>query len=1003
MDEGLTYPLYTLLHDPRPLRPKASPRSSPAHSFRSSCSAKSEEDILPLSDDGYEDPSPLSLTTRGRTLFLDRRNIGLRNFSPIPSRQRAVGPSSAYFSCHDPVQKQEKIRSTVPSITPDEVDGSSIFEPFPTSPTTSNLAEILLASGDTSSFDSCTQEEEQEQEEEGRNRYKFMNHRDTFEIHGRRKNINHKEEPRRASVILHPPPIFFQRLLRYVDFQTFLSLRLCCRCWSASISYARPVRLPSVVAQLPAEILQLVYSYLSPGDFRAARHTCRAWMIASSHCGLLEKILGGRGSAAVAKDDHVGDDAEGISGVGKTLPSEGSLRFPFTPYRIQNGFGDKKDDGFTDSRGRRITNSWKLISEIDGLFLLNDLPVDDENESELRFSMSLCGNFILAFKSRIIYICSFLKRLHEVEKDKDGGAHQLEIISCVTCPNPVRAVSIDIDTAHQRICVAALLEGRAGIVCELKTGVAEIMKRERGYVTGHSGSLSKNRYHSYPYEDTPAALLGRAAHPVHPTPPRNEHEPGYYSRHASDGVSASSGPTFPSLLLPSTASAETAPTSATVPLEEGPYFLYPNVCPHGAEPVSVATCTYRRQEQQQYHQHLCVAFGSSTGVKLYWIDILTGQATCRWVPLTTTRNEVLAFVPRIPNSIRLGGDRMRLISSLLEPFSSEEAEGGGWNGDEKRLGNDISTSTPLQYNNVVPLSDGYHFLYTDARSAMLCLGVQASPSASGTSDTVPGETSLNKTMKMKMKLDTRFMFEGPIVVDTHRVGVHDHDHGGLQKVISYPTPLVYKASEESRWGFRLIIAGFEDQVWGFRVPGEEFAEGRESGWHRGSGCEEQEQEQQINGKEVKYVLGTKIGEVGNQVVGIGIQTTSMGIKVLAWGDECRGKEWEWEGDALGGDEGLGGGMTMTGEEWEIEGEDGDVVMRDWDWGWEKDGDEGRWRNGKDGAGHRSVLKYADGTEVKREGERGEDVVMRDADDDDGDRDEDGNEGRRADVEVWEVY
>jgi hypothetical protein len=328
---------------------------------------------------------------------------------------------------------------------------------------------------------------------------------------------------------------------------------------------------------------------------------------------------------------------------------------------------------------------------------------------------------------------------------------------------------------------------------------------------------------------------------------------------------------------------------------------------------------------------------------------------------------------------------MRLISSLLEPFSREEAKDGEWTGDEKRLGNDISTSTPLQYYNVMPLRDGYHFLYTDARSGMLCLGVQRFSSVSGTSDTVPGETPINKTKKTKMKLDMRFMFEGPIVDDTPRVSDHDHDHGGLQKVISYPTPLVYKASEESRWGFRLIIAGFEDQVWGFRVPEKEFAEGR------GSCCEEQEQ--QVNGKEVKYTSGIKIGEVGNQVLGLGIETTNMGIKVLAWGAECRGREWEWrwewEGVALGGEEGLREGKMTTGEEWETEGEDGDIVMRDWDW----DNDERRWRNWKDG--DRSVLKYADGTEVRREGEGGEDVVMRDADDDD--------EGKRAEVEVWEVW
>lgn len=952
----------TILDDPRPLRSKtSSPRSSsPAHSFRSSCSDNDDDDdsergiITRLdSSDGcryHEHENDHETLWRGRTLARGVGAVDRTCSSRASLRRRVAGPNFVDFDLDFGISRDDDDDSDVDvdavgvsrrrdfidvgaplSASPEEMDKSSIFEPFPARPAASNLAEILLSpssSGGTGSLDSFTMEEG----------YKsFINHRDTFEIMGMRRN-GYRNNTGRA---IHLPHTVFQRLLRFVDFQTYLSLRLSCRCWSASASYARPVRLSvPAIAQLPAELLQLIFAYLSRRDLDAAKTTCRAWMAASLSLGFREDRLRNEDSCDAGHADKVLDRGCGIGGeeepwLGETVATESSFLFP---RAMSNGLGERNERDFHSGSTRR--SGWRILTETDWRLSSDDRYDDEEYESELLFTMSGCGEFVLATRGRLIYICSFSKN----HQDKNGQ-YYLDILTSIACPSRVQAVSMDMDTSHQRFCIEVLMEGRLGMVCEIYDLAARRKTRSPG-----------------------------STNAVYPAQPPSTVAEGYRELAAPSGdefscsndneSSASNFRNRSGIFLPPSSAAEPA-----IPIEEGPYFLYPHVCPDGDVPFSVAVCL----PQQQQQGRCAVAFGSATGVKLFYVDALTGQALSHWFPLTT-RSEVLWFIP-LSNDSRPGSvdewDPIRLVSSMAAcPFTQEveDKQGDGLPSllisPGLRLGSssrdewlrDVDESTigiyTHQYRHVVPLSDGWHYLYIDPESGLLCLG-RPLP--------VFGDSDIREGAR-KLRINKRFTFEGPVRV---------HEHGS--RAISAG---VFQAAQELRWGLRLAVS-FGNQVWGFCISRNRLSEGSR-----------RESDPKYEGEErrIRVVPGVRIGAIDSRVVAaLGIKSTRFGMRVLAWGNQegDPGKEWKVqigeEDDEEDDGEGvmememkeLKMGARRGKGEWETEGLDGDVVMRDADSDWNRY-DE-RYEN--------EVLRYADGSRVVREGEEGEDVVMRDGDGD----------------------
>ena len=248
------------------------------------------------------------------------------------------------------------------------------------------------------------------------------------------------------------------------------------------------------------------------------------------------------------------------------------------------------------------------------------------------------------------------------------------------------------------------------------------------------------------------------------------------------------------------------PTS--MPIENGPRSLYRNLCSDDDPPRSVAICPQRR----------CVAFGCSSGIELHWVDALTGQDLNRWFPLTAP-SDFLFFLP--PRKSIDSAKKLRLISSAARPgerpaiaegpFGTRLKSSPFWErfpvvlgqfdnnpdtdliqGSLARLRGDAGRSSLTgrmdcsDHYRAIPLSDGYHILFTDPSTGLLCLGSDAP---------VGGPT----------KLLRKIWFQGP---------------KGLG------SPIAYCAGADLSCGVRIVAAfgnGTEQSIWLFSVPSDVFA------------------------------------------------------------------------------------------------------------------------------------------------------------------------------------
>lgn len=245
-----------------------------------------------------------------------------------------------------------------------------------------------------------------------------------------------------------------------------------------------------------------------------------------------------------------------------------------------------------------------------------------------------------------------------------------------------------------------------------------------------------------------------------------------------------------------------------MPIESGPRSLYRNLCSNDDPPRSVAICPQRR----------CVAFGCSSGIELHWVDALTGQDLNRWFPLTAP-SDFLFFLP--PRKSIDSAKKLRLISSAARPgerpaiaerpFGTRARSSPFWERFPVVLGHfDNSSDADLMQGSLptlrgdsdrssltgrmdcsdhyhaIPLSDGYHILFTDPSTGLLCLGSDAP---------VGGPT----------KLLRKVWFQGP------------QGEG---------SPIAYSAGADLSCGVRIAAAfgaGTEQAIWLFSVPRDVFA------------------------------------------------------------------------------------------------------------------------------------------------------------------------------------
>lgn len=651
-----------------PVRSKASPRSSPSASIYSRPSNESihgsclESHTLPGDQDG---------STRGRTITTfgaEHRQVSRSTCN------RWAGPSSVDLA--DPLWR-ERLTSRDLTAEPEEFL-DSLLEPCPKERVRA-MTEILHP---TDKFDSSV------------NISGFGAHRDTFTILGLH----------RAKYSPDLPFYFFRRLVLYIDFKTYLAIRLCCHEWSKAISHARPLRVPAV-SVLPVELLAQIYNNLSPIDFNAARHTCHSWMTASLDWRLLTEMMK-RGhwwtaaEADMAVDEILRCERLTLSDewlLSKRLSTECSLRPDWTgdgvDQSIAASFIKLSDTRVTPRTGCQKPTSFTLASEVDFSELRQVYSVMGMQEYRvaLGFTVSICNKFLLVHADCIIHVYSLDNKAFSTAAHK--GAY-FEFLTIIVCPYPVLAVTMD--TSYERFFVAALLEGRMGLVYNLYDDVTA--KRTRPPTLWHARAIKSDM------KDKPSRPCNHRAETEQDIS-RSESTIG--GRHPSETSNSTLSPNRPT----------------KTPLESSPSGiprrLLSNICSPSFPPLCIAICPRR----------LCVAFGSATGIQLHWADDLTGQILTRWFP-TTTNSDVLHFMsPSLGiNSMK----KLRLVTSATNPVSKEATT---YRQFLSRTKSGEDSGRRPDFDQAVPLSDGVHVLFTCPGTGELSIGHEAPPG-------VPGDTKL---------------------------------------------------------------------------------------------------------------------------------------------------------------------------------------------------------------------------------------------------------------------
>lgn len=810
-----------------PLRPKASPRATPSNSVRSSFSFRVASDHSESATPSSGEESPI----RGRTLA---RIPAHERLEPRAMTRLQAGPNVGGL---DSVTMRQRFLSRDLTDDPEDIDGC-YMEPLPFERFRFSLSEELHKAATFNSSIDLTN---------------FGGHRDTFAVLGiRRMQIRG----------LELPATFFQRLLHYIDFEEYLAVRLSCRCWSAGITLARPIVMPPV-CKLPAEVLEKIYAYLSPIDLNASRHTCRAWMISSLEERLLTRVLkeGGWWRAAKADMDLHEElnghrTADGINEewlLSKRLATECSLRPDWT--------GNGLSRNVSSSSGRQSNHTGvALTSETDFSELSTGYNPsrmgNSQHGSAVHFTVSVCCKFLLITEGCLIYIYSLRENASTLHPH---GGH-LSPVTTVICPHRVLAVSMD--TSSQRFAVAALLEGRVGLVCDLRENIPSSSRRRSTPQVASTAmrDCSSSVYSSASFGEPlvteptfPRDYTTFQASPNDRALARAYAEASFPEVHGARDIHTSWRMDDP-LVSPEPEPPRASSTdTGYIPLESGIRSIYRNLCSAEDPPRSVAICPQRR----------CVAFGCSGGIELHWIDALTGQDLNRWFPLTAP-SDFLYFLPPRPGVD--SAKNLRLISSACHPKEKEGLGGRFFPGTRTNAARyqgttwDEGVSDPSAWDNAwrssgycdhyraVPVSDGWNVLFTDSLQGNLCLGTDAPPGAGAT------------------KLIKRFIFRGP------------------EELGETVVPRVYAAGGELRWGVRVAV-GYGEAIWLFVVPPDVFF------GHQDKTAQKQDGQEANAVEEPMRIEGVKIGYMEGLV---DLAVDASGGDLTIWSFAVNGMAYVWQ-------------------------------------------------------------------------------------------------------------
>lgn len=627
----------------------------------------------------------------------------------------------------------------------------------------------------------------------------FAGHRDTFARIKYRRHI--------APEI---PPSIWNNVLVHLTQKDYLNLRLSSKVWHSALP---PPRLRATY-YLPVEIIQQVYHYLAPQDFNAARHTCKNWYIAALDKELLALTLRKGGWWAAAEADIELRTLHSLQG-----------RLYTSPSYLVDGNSDDGHESLSDEiwlLSKRLTiecslsRGWKgfglrslsgknrmsVCASVDFTQLLGCKSQPSSASLERHFTTSTCGHFVLVPKDCVVYIY----------KLSDDTA-TLQGVTSVVCPRKVLAVSMD--TSFRRYAIAALLEGRMGLVCDVRNMAPSPVAVDSGTVKSRKRISFSNVWGTDPeFDARPTRQRHHLQHQVATGAGWRPLSPHGRAQSTTSSMPPSQADTVV------TKTAYIPNDDSAFPVETGQRSIYRNLCSIDDPPRSVAICPERR----------CVAFGSRLGIELHWVDALSGRDLNRLVPLAAPSDH-LYFLP--PRQDADSAKKLRLISSATGPEhdtprdQSENAQrrhvyrrrsnsmtrlffgnipfttgfgASGSQADPSRA-QEYGTLRAIDYDHfrAIPLSDGIHMLFTDPDTDHLCLGSDAP---------LGGSTKLLRKVKCVF----------PSTMHGWYLGRSRNTENVEIGARTSRRPLAYAAGNDLRWGVRIAAAYSPGHIILFSIP-----------------------------------------------------------------------------------------------------------------------------------------------------------------------------------------
>jgi hypothetical protein len=515
-------------------------------------------------------------------------------------------------------------------------------------------------------------------------------------------------------------------LCPYLDAATRKALRSTCRAWLSALDAVAPPKFPASY-NLPTELLQHIFELLGPKDFNAARHTCRNWMRASLDKSLLVAMLQRGGWWTSTEHDLERNQTS-------TSVSNSTSESWFLSCRLSRECalsGDWSGNGLDTSASTPIHEVASM--EFADLANGHTKPLHG-SRGGLVFTTSVCGSFLLVARETLIYVYQLSNT-------------SLLPLTSVTCPRRVLSMSMDVSSG--RYAVAALLEGRMGIVCELRLArdsgtdssvdvhvgsqtcdyravmrAANVTSRVRQTGTGRvedcTSSGTQFSQSTWPQWTTFSTVEVQANHEAIALQGTDDHR-----TYDQNWINHTWNLNLRGILPTSSCSinAKAAGTcAAIIPIETGTSTFYRHLRSEDDPPRSVAICPQRR----------CVAFGCSAGIELHWIDALTDQSLSRWFPLAAPSDHLYFMSPRPGFE---SAKKLRLISSAAHPddrpainrkFSiSRPTISSFWASYGFDSGSGRLETSSCDHFHAVPLSDGHHILFIEPPTRKLFLGCDA--------------------------------------------------------------------------------------------------------------------------------------------------------------------------------------------------------------------------------------------------------------------------------------